>query len=493
LGVVTSSRFIPSSNWAVAYGAAWLVSDWYIDGTVGNDSNSGTAIGSPLKTGAELLRRIGPYAMWPQSVTIHVLANGMTDALVVRGVMLVVGTHVDIIGTETLLATDTVSAYSAVNHATPVATQFLGTAILDWTPYTWRRVRVRDGVRVGTTCWIAKANPGGVGVATARISPPEKIDLVATNDNMATSTMAPGDAIAIESLPAIPALSLEVAGPVLSTAGSQYARRLWSIQNLSIDRLEVSSGVSVEFAKSIIFGCRLQFVNLHTPASITQGITTLNCCSMFLADPFSTALRFVGDIRSSLFGEGIATLSVSNSSNFVNCLFQGVRLNSTIGIIGYSSLQIFDVAAGTAFACQQASGSNVSGSNNPIGIGVLNNSLLKFQSTTNVLGSTTNGLLATAPQINLTLPQLLQPDDYAQKGITPAMVAGTITVTVPWYENTVQQVTAVHAAFGGTPGTLSVQQTSNTQFVVTSSSPLDTSTVRWAISPLGRNILIGTI
>jgi hypothetical protein len=43
----------------------WLVTDWYIDGVTGDDTASGTAIGSPIKTGAELMKRLGPYAMWP--------------------------------------------------------------------------------------------------------------------------------------------------------------------------------------------------------------------------------------------------------------------------------------------------------------------------------------------------------------------------------------------------------------------------------------------
>jgi hypothetical protein len=47
--------------------------------------------------------------------------------------------------------------------------------------------------------------------------------------------------------------------------------------------------------------------------------------------------------------------------------------------------------------------------------------------------------------------------------------------------------------FSGTPGILSVQQISSTQFTITSSSTLDTSTVNWTISPLGRNIFISTV
>jgi hypothetical protein len=64
---------------------------------------------------------------------------------------------------------------------------------------------------------------------------------------------------------------------------------------------------------------------------------------------------------------------------------------------------------------------------------------------------------------------------------------------VPWYDNVNQQVTVTYAAIAGTPGILSVQQISTTQFTITSSSAVDTSTVRWQISPLGTNIFISTV
>ncbi|MGB3988077.1 MAG: hypothetical protein WBK67_00035 [Minisyncoccales bacterium] len=98
-----------------AYAANWAVPDWYIDGVAGLDTNNGTTAATPLRTGAELLRRLGPYALWGQSVTVHVLVNGMVDALILRGVMLVAGTHLDIIGTPTQLAdAGTVATYTGL-------------------------------------------------------------------------------------------------------------------------------------------------------------------------------------------------------------------------------------------------------------------------------------------------------------------------------------------------------------------------------------------
>jgi len=117
---------------------------------------------------------------------------------------------------------------------------------------------------------------------------------------------------------------------------------------------------------------------------------------------------------------------------------------------------------------------------------------VSFLGTINLLAAVSPARLATAPAVNLTFPQVLQPNDYAQKGTTPAMVAGATTVTVPWYDNASQKVTATHATLGGTQGILRVTQTSTTQFTITSSNAADTSTVNWQISPLGRNIFIST-
>jgi hypothetical protein len=100
-----------------AYAANWAVTDWYLDGTVGNDANNGTAPATPLRTGVELLRRLGSYALWGQSVTVHVLENGMGDPLVLRGCMLVAGTHLDIVGTPTILTTDTLTAFANLSHS----------------------------------------------------------------------------------------------------------------------------------------------------------------------------------------------------------------------------------------------------------------------------------------------------------------------------------------------------------------------------------------
>lgn len=481
------------------YATNWAVADWYIDGTTGNDANNGTTALTPLRTGAELLRRLGPYALWGQSVTVHVLANGMTDALVLRGVMLVAGTHLDVVGTATQLAdAGTVASYAAVNHATPTASQLTATGIADWTPYQWQRIRSTSGPRAGLVAWIATSNPGGVGVATARISPPIMVDITNNASNTISAAFVVGDPIVVESVPVVPELSILLDGPISTAGTSQYARRLYSVQNVDCPVAWIVSSADAFGRKSLVFGCALSAIGQANGPN-TSGTFSIapTGCLMYCADLSQNGVMVLSvRIANCLIGRGITLLVPDNGLNAQNVLCQSAAISATGAVWTSSSTQIFDVVGATsvAFSTRNALMTNLSGSGNAgIGVGINNAANCRLNGTINLTGAVTNARLLSAPTVDLTLPQLLQPDDYAQRGVTPAMVAGTTTVTVAqWYDNTTQRVTATHAAFAGTPGILSVQQISNTQFTITSSSALDTSTVNWQISPLGRNIFVST-
>ncbi len=481
-----------------AYAANWAVADWYLDGTVGNDANNGTTALTPLRTGAELMRRLGPYALWGQSVTVHVLANGMTDALILKGAMLVAGTQLTAIGVPTQLVTDVVSAYSAVNHATPIATNLTGTAIADWTPYVNTRVRVTAGPREGVVSWVATASPAGVGLNVARITVPVRRDLVSTSFPTITDVMAVGDSIALETLPTIPSISIVVDGPMLATAGPAHLRGLVRVESLASQQIQITSTDQLQRGRLFFFGCRCASVLLGAQSTTIQRWNQITGCLLSIDDPnLVGTLNTCGVFANCLMGGATRSFIVSAFSEFADCLFQNCRwVGSTANapVLAFN-IQVFDVAS-AASACSLTYGNvqNLSGSGNAgLGIAANNNTYCVYRGTINLQGAITNAQLSSAPTINLTLPQFLQPSDYAQDGITPAMVAGTTTVTVPWYDNANQRVQATHAVFGGTPGILSVQQISTTQFTITSSNVLDTSTVNWTISPLGRNVFISTV
>lgn len=498
---MSADELLTPAEIAQAYAANWAVTDWYIDGTTGSDTNNGITALTPIKTGAELQRRLGSYALWSQSVTVHVLANGMTDALILCGAMIVAGTRLDVVGTPTELATSSVASYSAVSHATATASHLKAATVLDWSPYLWKRVRITSGTRAGAVCWIAKSSPHGSGNDVARISPPCNINQTSTTTQL-SSVVSPsaGDAIAIESLPYVPEITLQLDGPIDNTAGVQWVRRQWSIQNVDCPILRTKTTSALVSSKNIVYGCRVSSIDNEFVGQ-TPFYNMVAGCSIFGPAPSLNAAGISGLFvaQNCLFGDnGLLILYAGAMNRYVSSLFQSCQLAGQLGsAMVCSNVQVFDVANASHGGLAPCDGvfTNVSGRDNAgYGLGLLNCTLTRFTGTCNMQGSVANGALLSAPVVPFAaLSDLLQPADYAKKGTTAAMTAGSITVTVPWYDNATQKVTASHANFAGTPGILSVQQISTTQFTITSSSALDTSTVNWQISPLGRNILISTL
>ncbi len=484
---------------AAVYAANWAVTDWYLDGTVGNDNNNGTAAATPLRTGAELLRRLGPYALWTQSVTVHVGANGMVDPLVLRGVLRAPSTHVDIVGTPTLLHdAGTVNTYVGIDHTIPRAPQVTLTGVADFTAFRWKRLRLTTTALAGAVTWVAAPNPGGAGVATARTQRWSQVNTVGTSSIFSLVNPVGGEGCVIESIPFVPSIDLLIDGLETTTAGvAQWPFRVLFIDAIDCPLLSIIGRFTTEFPRSLIFGSSLGTVCSSPNSTGTANGQNAVGCYFAYASPSSSVNRYHGmpATNACLFGNAYTFVQVVCPAFFQACLLQGCALTGNLRFaISGSDVQVFDMVGSTAiFGQGKLVLTNTSGSGNTgIGLSVSNNVALTLSGTYNVQGATTNVQLLAAPATNLTIPQALQPNDYAQKGTTPAMIGGTVTVTVPWYENTIQKVTATHATFGGTPGILSVQQISTTQFVVTSSNALDTSTVNWQISPLGRNILIST-
>jgi hypothetical protein len=473
------------------YAANWAVTDWYLDGTTGSDSNDGTSAATPLKTGAELQRRVGTYAKWDHSVTIHVLANGINDPLILRGKLTTTNIHVDVIGTPTVLASDTLTSYLALNHATPRATEIVGTTIADFTPYVGQRVRITSGANEGWTSWIAKANPNGVGVATARVSP--GVALNTTSSSLIFSNPVPvaSDPFVVESLPPVKQVVIDLDGTYdTSATGALWLKRMYSIQSVDCYDITVRCSGAIGLYRSVIFGCKIALVSSWFAHSRdVQLMPILGCC--VLPNYSTTSNELETPVYYSLFLCPGGLVLQNRPIMVTDSLCQGTSINVYCPENYLRSIQIFDVAAtsGSLYVLSSAVVRDISGSGNVVGIRVQNGCILQYGGTLNLLGSTTDCQLGTAPAINLTLTQFKQPNDYAQKG-TAKLVAGSVTVTVPWYSNTIQQVMVTDNTPGGTVGNWTVTQTSTTQFTITSSSALDTSTVNWFITPLGRSVSV---
>lgn len=479
-----------------AYAANWAVTDWYIDGVTGNDANNGTTALTPLRTGAELTRRLGAYALWGQSVTVHVGANGMTDALVLRGAMLVAGTHLDAVGTTTVLANDTVAAFAAVDHTIPRGSQVTATVLADWTPYLNRRCRLTSGLKVGGIWWVGFVSPGGAGLNVARVSPPCWIDQASATETVAAVVPAPGDTFAIESLPSVPEITIDIDGPILTAAGALWAKRQWNIRDLNVTYASVRGPGFRIYRCASMFGCRVGNTDSSMVVSAGSIYFRWAGCSFFLVDSVAnTQFQAYGRWDYCYAGDGIGGVFGAQIWSASNCLFERCQTGSSYSsfLIG---VQIFDCPSGSAASFQLGSLSNVSGDNNvSFGLNLTNFTLLRLQSVINIKGTVSDARLGVAPAIQLTTAQAIQPDDYAQKGTAQLGAGGTVTVNVTWWDPTTQRLTLTRNTPGGAIGDLSAPQATrtNTQFVVNSANAGDTSTFDWQISPLGRNIFVGPI
>jgi hypothetical protein len=487
-----------------AYAAAWAVTDWYIDQTTGNDTNDGVTISTPIKTGAELQRRLGSFALWSSSVTIHVGANGMSDPLVLRGTLETMGTHLDVVGTPTQIAdAGTVLTLTDIDHPNAKAPQITTSLVADWTAYQWKRLRVPSGTHVDTVTWVAKANPAGAGVSTARVSKFVRLNPASLTSNFITggSAIAVGDALVVESLPTIPSISIDVTG-VIDTSNTPFlARRLYLLRDVSCQLIEIRSPVQPTSNYRNVFGCRINVLNSDLAPQVSNlSVASVVGCSFYFL-PNSAVLQFSNNAYASLFGEGGGAASnvyFAQSAFLQWVLFQGVAVSGYELVQLYGAdIQVFDSPSTTTDAFKFGGGScqGLSGTGNAgYGIGMPNNIMFRYRGVTNLQGALGNARLSAAPVVVLTLPQALQPSDYAQKG-TATLVNGTATVTVPWWDPTTQKLElSYNTRIGTAMGVQApVASRTNTSFVIDALLATDSSTIDWEIGPLGRNIFIVTV
>ncbi len=156
------------------------VSTWYVS-TSGDDGASGTTSSTPIKTFAELAKRLSSahYPVLPgaastaisaiQLIVVNLLSMSYpsTDPLRLR-VSLPANTLLAFVGSTSTIASGTFSAITAQNPATNQATQ--GTdATKTWTTYLKKRVRnTTVGANLDQVAWVAK----DLGSNVARLSRP---------------------------------------------------------------------------------------------------------------------------------------------------------------------------------------------------------------------------------------------------------------------------------------------------------------------------------
>lgn len=198
--------------------------DWYINESTGDDSNSGATSGTALATSAELVRRFGTDPLI-DDVTINVwLESDITAVFEMsarfQGDDAAIWIHG---GVKTVLATDTIASWTSLfTGAEPAMTAGV---LADFSPYKGYRVTMLDGTLAGDSFFLG-ANPnsgaganedwrhGTLSAYTAGVAP----SAFTSQPNVPGN----GDQFQIEELYTLEGLSLQAERVDLGTAGSAF-------------------------------------------------------------------------------------------------------------------------------------------------------------------------------------------------------------------------------------------------------------------------------
>jgi len=478
-----------------AYAANWAVTDWYIDNVTGSDSNNGTTAGTALQHCAELNRRLGPWAIWNQSVTVHILANGAVDPLVIRGELTTAGTKVTAIGTATTLSTFVLASFTQLNHnvgGVPNGPQITGTGVLAWTPN--QRLRQTTGTHAGTTAWLLADLGAGQALTCLWATFPTSTHAADGLDPQV------GETIAIETLSSAPAIDMQIACAwnAWPDAANYYNDRCASIVDLYTTR-SLRANVEGQTGYSLWITGGYHNGTVEVPSGDAPGSrVSFSRALMAPRNPNSQEWYYCGVVGCDAPNQSSTRVELGGSMTLLNTIAHGVNLMTQAGTTYLSNVFLH---AFPAYGVYVHFGSHLtldtglsgrSAAADSVGVSLSNGCRVSTSvgTTLNLSGAAGDVKLRSGAPLILTWAQMAAAaDDFAQHGITPPLAGGTATVTVPYYDPVIQQVTATHADPSGTTGTLSVRQTSTTSFVISSSAgAADTSTVRWMMSPLGRSI-----
>lgn len=494
-GVGVSWRSDPSTS-----SQTWLTqATWSIDGTNGNDDNSGIDDAHALKTAAELYARLGAkYWVWPQSVTLRVLTN--IDPLFLEFEFASTGMQLQVVGVPTLLTQGTIASWTA--FAGNVSARITLTGIADWTPYVNKRLRIVGGARDNAVSWVAQVNPNGAGANVAATLQGFK------PISWAVSPVSPvvADVVYIEDLPTVPYVLIRCKS---SDGTLEMNNSTLRLMNLNIERLDFH-GLTTSYA-----GCNVNGSYVHHFYSYSTDYASAG----------SPILKFTGcRLNPDLIGNVYTDCCLISQTNMQlvyvtghwqagHDLVQGPYI-MVVGSNGFldSSLGSFGVQetvstfGGAQIRVQHGGriyvASNLYGQTSAAIVGVSmysSGTLLWLNSRPSITGL--NGDVRLGPSVEGSRFTVSWANtngywnDGAQNGTVTLGAGGTVAVTVPFYDTTKQSITATYRDPGVNASILSVPVANRnaTGFTIKGAATDNTSTVDWAISPLGYFQQIGKL
>lgn len=336
--------YIPSAGTS-----ALTQTDWYVDWVAGNDANDGKTAGTAVKTYmGGIVSKWGTVSpLLTQTVTIHVLSTQPLGGEHIVIAPILAGAHVNflIVGTETLVASSTLSAVTAKNRSTNTDFQITGI------PVGTALGNVLKNTTTGkASVAFVRTLPGG---GVAKLSQP----LVALNSSTPAAnnpapaeidTWALSDTVSAYSLPLFNIEAINVIGTGQSPTFPETGGIVW-LQGLHIpDQSGVAANgnlpLAFEGGNIVATECWFQnFVVAHTGFSnfvnVNLGggahVSNSYICGGLIS---SSGIGLLLEISNRLDGDFI-------NDDFINifgvCNFGLVQNNGTgIAVRGASSLEI---------------------------------------------------------------------------------------------------------------------------------------------------------
>lgn len=479
---------------------------WGVDPVLGDDENVGTPA-SPLATFAELDRRLSVGAI-QQSTEVALPAGAvLPDSKVsVQLPVATAGVTFTIRGTPTTVIDGTIASYVDRNHATGVGTQITSAAVPDWTAFEGMRIRITSGAATGAIAWIGKANPAGVGVATARTS---RFATYVEATGVATAVAVPvGSDFVIESLPEVTSLHVYAQPKEGSTTSAPF--RIYNIKTANI-LLYGDSSLAGPNVDGCCFGAVGGIANskLESLGTPNSSISVSRCCNtagLLISGPTVASFHLAkSGINTRTYG-GFFRFSSLTSTGAATGLMPGSASPCLYSLI---DVQVFDAttaALNPIAGCIINSSSGLSGTGNVIGLLMGSTSAsartadihfgwMTTADKPTLAGTTAAIRVAGSTNIDLTWAQVPFKDDE-QHGVG-TLVNGTATIAA---RNALLRGVNVSKAtpIGNPQGNLTVPTATRTaaQFVVNAADAAgalvatDVSTFDWHIPGMFRNVTI---
>ena len=277
---------------------------WFISWAGGNDQATGTTIGAPLKTFAELFKRLGTSngpAFTTPTVTITVIDHNPADHIAAAFLNRIVTANavVTIIAAgNTVLQTGTITAVRAKNTATNTPFGVTDSAIPGGIWPIGRRVKILTGAAAGAWFWTLKDE----GAQVARITSPSV-------DEFTPITPAIGDTYQIETLTDLYVANIASKGfgittstvnvtdfNVRSTVSANIIAVQDSLRILNFNRCNIANNINIQNA------INTRFFNSFFASLITVSINGYSSASLFLGGGIGSSVAI--NLRSTISSEG---------------------------------------------------------------------------------------------------------------------------------------------------------------------------------------------